>query len=41
MVSAPLGAGVTEQGGFLRPIVEEPEELVGHDDAGGHGHGHH
>jgi NADH-quinone oxidoreductase subunit J len=38
MVSVPLGAGVTEAGGFLRPLDEEPEELVGQDEAGGHGH---
>jgi NADH-quinone oxidoreductase subunit J len=40
MVSVPLGSGVTATGGFLRPIVEEPEELVGHDAGGDHGHGH-
>jgi len=40
MVSVPLGAGVTEAGGFLSPIVEEQEEFVD-EDAGGHGHGHH
>jgi NADH-quinone oxidoreductase subunit J len=41
MVSVPLGASVTDSGGFLRPIVEESEELVGHDDGhAGHGHGH-
>ena len=40
MVSVALGAGVAESGGFLRPIVEEPAELIGHDDHGGHGHGH-
>jgi len=40
MVSVPLGVGISEAGGFLRPIVEEPEELVDQN-AGGHGHGHH
>ncbi|HVZ09701.1 NADH-quinone oxidoreductase subunit J [Rhodopila sp.] len=47
LVSVPLGASVAETGGFLRPMVVEPPELVGSDDAGhghddhGHGHGHH
>jgi len=41
MVSVPLGAGVTEAGGFLSPIVEEPAEEFADEDAGGHGHGHH
>jgi NADH-quinone oxidoreductase subunit J len=41
MVSVKLGAGVTESGGFLSPIVEEPAEELADEDAGGHGHGHH
>ncbi len=41
MVSVKLGAGVTESGGFLGPIVEEPAEEFADEDAGGHGHGHH
>ncbi len=41
MVSVKLGAGVTEAGGYLGPIVEEPEAELADEDAGGHGHGHH
>ena len=40
MVSVSLGGNTTQAGGFLRPKVAEPAELVDHDDAGGHGHGH-
>ena len=40
MVSIPLGASVTDSGGFLRPLADEPAELVGDDGHDGHGHGH-
>jgi len=40
MVTVSLGGNTTQSGGFLRPKIPEPAELVEHADAGGHGHGH-
>ncbi|MDR3530271.1 MAG: NADH-quinone oxidoreductase subunit J [Rhodopila sp.] len=40
MVSAPVGAGTTASGGYLRPKAPEPEVVEEHAPAGGHGHGH-
>jgi NADH-quinone oxidoreductase subunit J len=40
MVTLTLGGNTTQAGGFLRPKIPEPVELVEHADAGGHGHGH-
>jgi NADH-quinone oxidoreductase subunit J len=40
MMTLSLGASTTESGGFLRPKVTEPAEVLEPADDGGHGHGH-